>query len=331
MQESILKLRRKKCRFSLVINGLKTQEVNLRELQAINNGLVKGVVGLDTIRTVPAPKLFADLHGLLPLSDFLGTCILSKRMFSSILLNILSSVQTAEKLRFNKSLFVFDDKYVLIDPDSLQTQLIYVPLQPYSADGSLKGLLTDIICSAVFDSSEDTSYVSDCLEILNSGIHFSSFALDEYIENNLLTEDHSDRESEDHSASNDENTGRFGNADQGLDYNEESNGLITAFKASPSRGVFLIEEMTGERIPINKPNFRIGKQAEVSDFRIINPVVSRKHAEIVCSDNSYFVVDLFSKNGTFVNGTKIRSDTKVRLRSGDRVVFANAGFRFIIK
>ena len=56
--------------------------------------------------------------------------------------------------------------------------------------------------------------------------------------------------------------------------------------------------------------------------RIDDAVVSRRHARVVRQDlASYVIEDLKSRNGTFVNGTKIDSH---RLCEGDRVSFGSA-------
>ncbi len=53
--------------------------------------------------------------------------------------------------------------------------------------------------------------------------------------------------------------------------------------------------------------------------------MSRRHAEIVRTDDSIVVRDLGSTNGTFVNGAQITGE--VTLKAGDRVQFGDVAFR----
>ncbi|HEX6314225.1 MAG TPA: FHA domain-containing protein, partial [Gemmatimonadaceae bacterium] len=60
-----------------------------------------------------------------------------------------------------------------------------------------------------------------------------------------------------------------------------------------------------------------------SDLPVLDPTVSRRHAELTIEPNSVQVRDLGSSNGTFVNGSRINASA---LRVGDRVVFGKILF-----
>ncbi len=73
-------------------------------------------------------------------------------------------------------------------------------------------------------------------------------------------------------------------------------------------------------------NFKVGRLAE-NDLSLSASWISRRHAMIQReSTNSYYVIDLGSANGTFVNGTRIITPTK--LSSGDIVSFGKTSFTF---
>ena len=56
---------------------------------------------------------------------------------------------------------------------------------------------------------------------------------------------------------------------------------------------------------------------------VIDNMVSRHHAKIIMDKGGRFeLVDLGSKNGTYVNGRKIRGSQAIR--PGDRIVFATS-------
>lgn len=66
---------------------------------------------------------------------------------------------------------------------------------------------------------------------------------------------------------------------------------------------------------------------EDCDIVVESPAISRFHSQIVCEDGRYFVEDLNSRNGTFVNGLAVHRRTL--LIDGDRVEFANLPFQFL--
>lgn len=73
----------------------------------------------------------------------------------------------------------------------------------------------------------------------------------------------------------------------------------------------------------NKVSIGRGKNAEVS---LDNPAVSREHANLEMRDGKQFVTDLGSKNGTLVNGRKIKGT--VTVTASDRIEIGK--FRFAL-
>jgi pSer/pThr/pTyr-binding forkhead associated (FHA) protein len=74
----------------------------------------------------------------------------------------------------------------------------------------------------------------------------------------------------------------------------------------------------------------IGRAGE-NLVNLADPNVSRSHAKIVVSGSNCFLVDLGSDNGTFLNGSKVKSNEQVILRHGDMISIEsfNLGFNMI--
>ena len=65
-------------------------------------------------------------------------------------------------------------------------------------------------------------------------------------------------------------------------------------------------------------------RAPTSDIPVIDPTISRRHAEVECRDGSVTVRDLGSSNGTFLNGARVETAT---VTTGDTVTFGKVGFK----
>lgn len=74
----------------------------------------------------------------------------------------------------------------------------------------------------------------------------------------------------------------------------------------------------GRAISLKNGQLLIGR-AEDCDIRPLGEDVSRKHCSIVLEGEQITVQDLGSRNGTYVNGTKIEAKTKVPVKHGDIV------------
>jgi len=89
--------------------------------------------------------------------------------------------------------------------------------------------------------------------------------------------------------------------------------------------VLIVNEIEGRRFPATASEMIIGRAREAAvsldDFR-----VSRRHARLCREGARYFLEDLGSSNGTFVN--KKRLDGKVSLRHNDLIAVGNHRLRF---
>ena len=75
----------------------------------------------------------------------------------------------------------------------------------------------------------------------------------------------------------------------------------------------------GVVVHIRKSTTTVGRHHD-SDVVIDDPSISRRHAEITYSGDGYFVSDLGSKNGTFVNQDNI-GNSQHSLVDGDEITF----------
>jgi pSer/pThr/pTyr-binding forkhead associated (FHA) protein len=87
---------------------------------------------------------------------------------------------------------------------------------------------------------------------------------------------------------------------------------------------YLIKVGTSREIQL-KADTLFGRQAEC-DILLTEGHASRKHARLMLADGNYWLEDLGSSNGTFINGKRITG--RVRLASGDRLRFDVEEFDF---
>jgi pSer/pThr/pTyr-binding forkhead associated (FHA) protein len=69
---------------------------------------------------------------------------------------------------------------------------------------------------------------------------------------------------------------------------------------------------------IGKPNDRIPPTIDVSGFPN-SEIVSRVHADIRVEGDAYYIEDVGSSNGTYINNMPLPPGNRHRLRTGDRI------------
>ena len=73
----------------------------------------------------------------------------------------------------------------------------------------------------------------------------------------------------------------------------------------------------------------LGRDDSAVSIAIHDEFVSRVHAAIIHENGCFYLRDLRSKNGTFLNGTRLPSDINSRaLMDGDKVGFNHVEFHF---
>ena len=97
--------------------------------------------------------------------------------------------------------------------------------------------------------------------------------------------------------------------------------LSTINPLSSGSGIFpvlkFVQGSEQKDIVLNRTPFSVGRKVD-KDLVIADPRVSRDHAQIMQEGTEFFLVDLGSKHGTFVNGERV---LRQKLERGDRLEF----------
>ena len=106
--------------------------------------------------------------------------------------------------------------------------------------------------------------------------------------------------------------------------------LNTISHSSSGSGVFpalvFVQGSEQKNIVLNRTPFNVGRKVD-KDLVIADPRVSRDHAQIMQEGLDFFIVDLGSKHGTFVNGERIQ---RQKLERGDRLEFGARDSAYVL-
>ena len=368
-----IKLVKKSGGMQLIIKGAKGQQIMPRELNMINRDEISGLLRINLVQKKNSFKFICAVTGFETLVEFLRTP-LNRESFAQILRMILANLKAMREKVFNTDYVLLDIDKVMVNPHTSQIYFIYVPIQRFEGGGNLRTLLLAIIQHCSFQQGEDTDYVQDYINILNNGVNFSEFDLEQYIKR--LTNTHTPPAEmveckHCHAMMPREN--RFCTAcghelsispypkpnGPGIyDPIDDPNIAPTHNPIGPTGGIFsdvttvlftnetsvlcgdtendtrlyLLRKNTGEKMPISRSVFRVGKEEGSNDYVVRdNSAVSRKHAEILIEGNHYFIVDKNSTNYTYVDGRVISPNQKVEIFSDTKIRLANEDFVFLIE
>lgn len=95
----------------------------------------------------------------------------------------------------------------------------------------------------------------------------------------------------------------------------------------PQMQILSTDPGSGVSIVIQKKEFVLGKNPAAVDGAItFNPAISRIHCRILWKNNTYYIEDMDSANGTYVNGSPIFPHQMWEIKDGDVIRLANSDF-----
>ena len=83
-------------------------------------------------------------------------------------------------------------------------------------------------------------------------------------------------------------------------------------------------------ITVDKNAFTIGKKDSNDAVITFNKMISRVHCKVTGSRGQYWITDLQSSNGTYINNMRLQPNQPHKLESGDIVRMANSDFQAVI-
>lgn len=117
-----------------------------------------------------------------------------------------------------------------------------------------------------------------------------------------------------------------------LEENEEYNPtcLLSEVPKESSYLLVPLDKVQYETILIKEMPFFIGKIKKNVDYCLEKDVVSRYHAKITKEEEQFFLTDLNSTNGTFLNGEALQPYDRKKIKIGDEITLANIKFIFTL-
>ena len=291
----------------------------------------------------------------------------SKHDFFFMIEQVLDISEKIKANALSLSCVVWDIRHVYINETTKEMQFIYLPLDGGDKAVNLMGFLEQIIYAAKPMHEKDMDYISRFVYYLNSLSAFDISKIENFItredrtivntikrhnvgQSGFMTD--KPKHYYEHYEEKEENRKKFSQLDNyeeltgllddeatGLlnDYDEEATGLLIDEEAT---GLLDLKEVrvnyakmrrisTDDIFEINKEDFRIGKERSYSDYCVLdNNMVSRKHAQIITRAGNYYILDLGSKNGTYVNGNLIAANEEYEIHDMDIIKLANEEFEF---
>ncbi len=267
---------------------------------------------------------------------------ISQYDFFYIIERIVDFIQKIEEFGLSYANLVLDLRSIFYNETTRELNMIYLPIVPLYDNVDRMAIVNQIVYSAVsmegmdyipsfnyflknlgeFDAEKIKSYICNVAQdVMNDIKKMESknlTAVNEMLQNQedeLTDMTQGDELTE---ISNDENEGE--NTEEKTDWYED-----VQIPICPT----LMRKFTGEVVRIDKSVFRLGKEEGCANYTIRdNMLISNEHADIICREGRYYVLDLHSKNRTCINDRVVSSEEEAEICNGDTLKLANEEFIF---
>lgn len=124
--------------------------------------------------------------------------------------------------------------------------------------------------------------------------------------------------------------GRF--EDSPIDYNKTTVCRKPLQLLKKMNACFLVPQNTGrDVIVVDNYPFYVGRFQKDTNQFVNDTSVSRIHCKVEEADGHYYLTDLNSTNGTYVNYSKMRKNEKYEIFEGDNIIVADVEFTFTLR
>ena len=332
------------------------ENINFAELDAFSRLLLKGF-----LKPKKTKKRVVEFTGPIGVSIYSRLQKpISKHDFFLLIEQVVDNIRKINKNKLSLANVIWNINYAFINEATKEIQLIYLPGASLTYGNNITEFFESIVYLTKPIPESDTDYASKFLYYLRNLKSFNITAIESFIQkedpsaiktirkhnvgsSGFMTDKQRDY-LEHYDEDDDEATGLLEEDEAtGLLEDEEATGLLdeeTGLMVDENETGLLEEEppvhfptllrvFTNETIQINKPVFRIGKEKSFVDYFVSNNnAVSRSHADIITRGQHYFVIDLNSKNKTYINGQPLPIQQECEILNGNQLRLANEEFVF---
>ena len=164
----------------LRIQTAKGERLSAREADALSRDAVPGLFPATVTPKGKTYQISFDVSGYMSLAHHLKT-ELHKKDFAAVLANAMGTLRELQEKFFNSSAILLNHNFVFLNPGTKKLRFIFVPVQSYAGERSVRDFYLDFAMNTVFSKSESMDYLEEYQRILNRGINVSMFDLEEFI------------------------------------------------------------------------------------------------------------------------------------------------------
>lgn len=249
-------------------------------------------------------KIRYDVTSLMPIDVYFKSQCHTFERQKYIIKTLIESIWVADLYLLETSRIAFDKSYVFVDVKDLSVKLIYLPVASYNM--ALHASLSELFLSLLFTTEIKRIEADQRIKKMIGYLQRADF--DVMIFSSMLdTLKTGEPKKKNHWFS------TMFHKDKKV-----TSKAVCQTVLMPTENTYPVLDFGEKKILVNKSSFLIGRSEALVDYAIPTALsIGRVHAEIVHENNAYYLIDMNTKNGTYINGERLSSQKKYLLTKGD--------------
>ena len=290
----------------------KFERVNHEEWKILVNGVVQGLAPVAVVEKRRCTDLVVQGSNWTPLTVYMGSAMDAETVLSFIW-NTLRIAFDCERHGLRVDSICWDAQRVFVDEQG-NLIMIYWPLTTLERPQANPLVFYYSFCGLLYNSGIDRQIADRYYGYFYQRSNFDLASFYQMIQEILDRRRNIQRKV------------RKEDAYRRREQEVESHRPDTSMKVANG---WLERPDTGEQIWLKQEKTVFGRDRTVSDIAITGfDGVSRQHGAVLNRDDQYYLVDMGSRNGTFVDGHRLAKHEKVLLVDGQTIRFGNATYTF---
>ena len=301
------------------------------QIEMVNNNQGNGILYIDKRQLNEDIKFLYDVTSYISFKEYIRDSKVDGNNLLSIFNNLINVILSLPSFLLNIDNIILDENYLLVDKVKKTVGVIYVPSENkiQNTEVEFKQLIKQVIIDCMDHKKNMDYFINEILPIINSN-HYSLNEINKSLSSTKAKTVTRKIESEEIKPE--------PVVEKAIEPKKHEGFFSSFFKHKSStkdlknkqKEYFLHFNINGEdkSVKIDKEEFVLGRLKSSVDFCLTSNVVGKVHAKIVKKNDNLYIIDLTSKNGTYVNGIKIKSDKAHILNDGDEIKLGNVKGQF---
>ena len=320
---------------TFMLSEIKNEVLVNYQVEVVNNNHSLFLLPIKEIKSDDVIKIEVNITDMQSIDDYIEKDLLTMENYLNCIMKICDTYLKCEDYMLKPGNIVLDNRTIFLDKNNNEIYMLYLPIENndlYDESIKLKNYLIKF-GEEISNTIINNENINEVIKYLSS-TDVTALNIKKYVEN-LINKQNADniiiagKETKEEVTVVKKDT-IFEKMKRRLKGNDKKKLDELNCSNLVSKNAFLICENNNiiERIELDKEVFLFGRIVGGVDYVITSSTASRVHARIENLSSEYYITDLDSKNGTYLNGIKLIANQRYKLENNNVIKIANNMFKF---